>query len=103
MPMDTLVFDVNETLLDLAALDPLFERHLGSATQRKAWFADMLVSAMTLNRQLFGVSGISGWDRPDRNRVINGMLWLEMGLTDRFGVTGTIAQIGHEPCVGADL
>lgn len=49
MPIDTLVFDVNETLLNLAALDPLFERHLGSAAQRKAWFADMLVNAMTLN------------------------------------------------------
>lgn len=47
--MNTLVFDVNETLLDLAALDPLFERYLGSAAQRKTWFADMLISAMTLN------------------------------------------------------
>lgn len=47
--MQTLIFDVNETLLDLAALDPLFERHLGTAAWRKAWFADMLVSAMTLN------------------------------------------------------
>ncbi len=49
MPMDTLVFDVNETLLDLAALDPLFERYLGTAAQRETWFTDMLVSAMTLN------------------------------------------------------
>lgn len=47
--MNILVFDVNETLLDLAALDPLFERYLGSAAQRKTWFADMLISAMTLN------------------------------------------------------
>jgi 2-haloacid dehalogenase len=47
--MQVVVFDVNETLLDLAALDPLFERHLGAADQRKAWFGDMLVSAMTLN------------------------------------------------------
>lgn len=47
--METLVFDVNETLLDLAALDPLFERYLGAAAQRKVWFADMLITAMTLN------------------------------------------------------
>lgn len=49
MEIDAVVFDVNETLLDLAALDPLFERHLGSAALRKPWFSEMLVTAMTLN------------------------------------------------------
>lgn len=49
MLAQTIVFDVNETLLDLAALDPLFETHLGSAQWRRAWFSDMLVTAMTLN------------------------------------------------------
>lgn len=49
MTPDTVVFDVNETLLDLAALDPLFERHLGAAGLRRAWFAEMLITAMTLN------------------------------------------------------
>lgn len=40
-----IVFDVNETLLDLAALDPLFERAFGEAGVRHAWFAEMLRSA----------------------------------------------------------
>ncbi len=40
-----LVFDVNETLLDLAALDPAFERAFGEAAARRAWFAEMLQSA----------------------------------------------------------
>jgi 2-haloacid dehalogenase len=39
------VFDVNETLLDLAALDPLFERAFGGASVRKLWFNQMLQSA----------------------------------------------------------
>ena len=39
------VFDVNETLLDLAALDPLFERVFGDASVRKLWFNQMLQSA----------------------------------------------------------
>jgi len=39
------VFDVNETLLDLAALDPLFERVFGDAAVRKLWFNQMLQSA----------------------------------------------------------
>lgn len=37
-----LLFDVNETLLDLRVLDPLFERVLGSAAARPNWFAQML-------------------------------------------------------------
>jgi 2-haloacid dehalogenase len=39
------VFDVNETLLDMAALDPLFERVFGDALVRKLWFNQMLQSA----------------------------------------------------------
>src|SRR5438132_14303107 len=40
-----LVFDVNETLLDLSALDPLFERVFGDAKVRVEWFQTMLQSA----------------------------------------------------------
>ncbi len=40
------VFDVNETLLDLAALDPHFERTFGDAAVRKLWFNQMLQSAL---------------------------------------------------------
>jgi len=37
-----IAFDVNETLLDLAALDPEFERVFGSAALRQQWFGQML-------------------------------------------------------------
>jgi 2-haloacid dehalogenase len=37
-----LAFDVNETLLDLAALDPLFERAFGDTAVRPQWFAQTL-------------------------------------------------------------
>ncbi|HEV8230562.1 MAG TPA: haloacid dehalogenase type II [Candidatus Limnocylindria bacterium] len=43
-----LVFDVNETLLDLAALDPHFQRVFGDAAVRREWFATMLQSALLL-------------------------------------------------------
>src|SRR5437879_12957723 len=43
-----LVFDVNETLLDLAALDPHFKRVFGDAAVRREWFATMLQSALLL-------------------------------------------------------
>ena len=39
------VFDVNETLLDLAALDPHFERIFGDASVRQSWFMQLLQSA----------------------------------------------------------
>jgi 2-haloacid dehalogenase len=37
-----LLFDVNETLLDLRALDPIFDRVFGDRAVRTAWFTQML-------------------------------------------------------------
>jgi 2-haloacid dehalogenase len=47
-----IAFDVNETLLDLRALDAPFEQLLGSADLRGQWFAQML--------QLSFVGGLTG-------------------------------------------
>lgn len=44
--MRTIVFDVNETLLDLDALSPEFERLFGSPEVAKPWFAQLLQSAL---------------------------------------------------------
>ncbi len=41
-----IVFDVNETLLDLRALDPGFEHVFGDSRARVEWFQQMLRSAM---------------------------------------------------------
>lgn len=40
------VFDVNETLLDLRALDPAFAQVFGDAAVRQEWFAQMIQSAL---------------------------------------------------------
>src|ERR671915_1014117 len=40
------VFDVNETLLDLGALDPHFEQVFGDASVRRSWFLQLLQSAL---------------------------------------------------------
>ena len=42
-----LVFDVNETLLDVAALDPLFERLFGDSNTRVEWFLTLQEGWMT--------------------------------------------------------
>ncbi|MDG4820577.1 hypothetical protein O7635_01760 [Asanoa sp. WMMD1127] len=42
MATRVIAFDVNETLLDLSALDRPFEEALGSAALRRQWFSQML-------------------------------------------------------------
>lgn len=41
-----IVFDVNETLLDLSALDPAFEALFGDGAARREWFTQVLQSAL---------------------------------------------------------
>ena len=55
------VFDVNETLLDMGALDPLFERAFGDAAARGEWFGQLqqswLVATVTGHYEQFGTIG----------------------------------------------
>jgi 2-haloacid dehalogenase len=48
--LPTLIFDVNETLLDLDALAPLFEHLFGESAALREWFAQLILysEAMTL-------------------------------------------------------
>ena len=46
MARRAIVFDVNETLLDLAGLDPVFARIFGQAGGRREWFGQVLQSAL---------------------------------------------------------
>ena len=43
-----LVFDVNETLIDLAHLRPLFARLFGDSGAMREWFAQMILHSQTL-------------------------------------------------------
>jgi 2-haloacid dehalogenase len=53
MPAPAIVFDVNETLLDMSALDPLFADAFGDKSIRRVWFSQtlQLAFAMTINRE----------------------------------------------------
>ena len=75
-----IAFDVNETLLDLRALDPAFEDLLGSAALRAQWFAQML--------QLSFVGGLTG-EYVDFSTAQNAALRM---LADRVGKPITAAQ-----------
>jgi 2-haloacid dehalogenase len=82
------VFDVNETLLDLGALDPYFEEVFGDAAVRRAWFLQMLQSAfvatITDAYSDFGALGAAALEMiaerqgvelsdDDRRRILGGM------------------------------
>jgi 2-haloacid dehalogenase len=69
------VFDVNETLLDLAAMDRHFERVFGDAGVRVPWFTQMIQSAL--------VATVTGAYRPFGAHA---MAALEM-TAERAGVT----------------
>ena len=51
--IDTLLFDVNETLLDLEALTPLFSRIFGREEAMREWFAQQVLysQALTLSHR----------------------------------------------------
>ncbi len=42
-----LVFDVNETLIDIEALSPLFQQILGDARAMREWFGQLVMYSMT--------------------------------------------------------
>ncbi|MEO3873779.1 haloacid dehalogenase type II [Nonomuraea sp. B12E4] len=43
-----IVFDVNETLIELASMDPLFERIFGDRWVRREWFGHLITYSMTI-------------------------------------------------------
>ena len=45
---NVLVFDVNETLIDIEAIGPLFERLFGDARVLREWFGQLVMYSMTL-------------------------------------------------------
>lgn len=89
------VFDVNETLLDLAALDPHFERIFGDAAVRKEWFGQMiqsaLVSIVTDNYSDFGsIGGAALQMTAERHGV-------ELSEDDQNSILTTVPQLPPHP------
>lgn len=85
---DWIAFDVNETLLDLAALDDAFAEAFGDSGARRRWFTLILLSGMTGTivgaYRTFGEVGAASLDRlaasegvalsdGDRRRILGGM------------------------------
>jgi 2-haloacid dehalogenase len=95
------VFDVNETLLDLAALDPLFERAFGDASVRKSWFNQMLQSAfvatITDAYVTFGEAAGAALEMTEER------LGLEISEDDRQEILGGLRDLPPHPEVPESL
>jgi 2-haloacid dehalogenase len=95
------VFDVNETLLDLRALDPHFQRAFGDAGVRQQWFAQFIhnafVSTITGHYQPFGAIGAAALD----------MIALRRGVAldpaDRMTILSEIKTLPPHPEVRSAL
>ncbi|MDX2137123.1 MAG: haloacid dehalogenase type II [Chloroflexota bacterium] len=96
-----LAFDVNETLLDLKALDPHFERIFGDGGVRKLWFAQFIqsafVSVITDAYTPFGQVGMAALD----------MVAARQGVTvapeDKQAIGRTLSSLPPHPDVRANL
>jgi 2-haloacid dehalogenase len=95
------VFDVNETLLDLAAMDPHFERVFGDAGLRRVWFAQMIQSAL--------VATITGAYRQFGEHAMAALTMLaeqtgvKLGDGDREAIAGQMRRLPAHPEVPAAL
>jgi 2-haloacid dehalogenase len=91
------VFDVNETLLDLAALDPLFERTFGDGGVRALWFSQMLQLALTATitggYRPFGEHGLAALEMLGARRGV------EIGDSERAAVFDGMTSLPAHPDV----
>jgi 2-haloacid dehalogenase len=96
-----IVFDVNETLLDLHALDPLFRRVFGDAAVMQAWFAQVLQSALvatvTDTYADFGTIGGAALDMTAARRGIS------VSGDDRADILGGVLRLPPHPEVRESL
>ncbi len=95
------VFDVNETLLDLAALDPHFERCFGDAGVRQAWFNQMIQSALVATvtgaYSQFGQVGMAALT------MVASQAGVELRDEDREAIVGQMRELPAHPEVAGAL
>jgi 2-haloacid dehalogenase len=94
------VFDVNETLLDLAAMDVHFERVFGDAGVRQAWFNQLIQSALvatvTDTYSQFGAHAMAALE------MLADQTGIELGDADREAIAGQMRRLpAHAEVPGA--
>ena len=95
------VFDVNETLLDLSAMDPHFQRIFGDAGVRVTWFNQMIQSALvatvTGSYRQFGALAMAALEMTAEQAGV------ELTEGDKEAVATQMRQLPPHPEVAAYL
>ena len=101
MRRDTILFDINETVLDLSSLKPLFAKHLGSEAVTATWFSMLLhssnVCALTGVRSDFGSLAGAMLD------TLAARMGLELGHDGKRQILGAFATMPAHPDVHLSL
>src|SRR5580700_5683190 len=96
-----IVFDVNETLLDLATMEPTFERIFGEKSAMRLWFANLIMYSAALT--------VAGWYVPftDIGAAVMKMLADTQGIkiddADKKELTEKFSTMPPHPEVPAAL
>jgi 2-haloacid dehalogenase len=95
------VFDINETLLDLAAMDPHFQRIFGDAGVRVAWFNQMIQSALVATvtgvYQQFGALAMAALEMTAEQAGV------DLADDDRKAIAAQLRQLPAHPEVPGAL
>lgn len=96
-----IVFDVNETLLDLRALEPHFQRAFGDASVMRQWFGQVLRSALVATiigrYQDFGAIGAEALAMTAARQNV------DLSDADRTAILGGMRTLPPHPEVPASL
>lgn len=96
-----ILFDVNETLLDLSVLQPHFGRVFGDSAVMAQWFAVLLhtsvVATVTDAYEDFGALAGAALD------VVAGRLGVDLAEDDRGSILGTVRELPPHPDVVPSL
>jgi 2-haloacid dehalogenase len=95
------VFDVNETLLDLGALDPHFERIFGDASVRQAWFGQFLTSWLTVT--VIGVYSDFGTIGGSALEMVAKRQGVDLSDEDKQQILGGMQELPPHPEVVENL
>lgn len=96
-----IVFDVNETLLDLKGLDPHFQRIFGDSAVRGLWFSQFIhnafLSTITNAYSPFGQIGIAALEMVAARRDV------ELKTEDKQAIGQTLSKLPPHPEVRKSL
>ena len=95
MTRDTILFDINETVLDLSSLKPLFAQHFGSESVTSTWFSTLLHSSNVC--ALTGVKSDFGSLAGTMLETLAARMHLQLDAAAKQDILGAFATLPAHP------